>query len=122
MNILQKIEESTKTTKTELAKILEISKSNYSDLYRDIENGTILSIKKALILAKHFNLSLDEIYEITPTEKAEGIGNHALTLSDEEYDWIEIYSELLRIMGEDYVQTLKKMLQAIIDKNGKLSQ
>ena len=103
----------------EMGKILNLNQQAYSRL----ENkNTPLGINYALKLAKHFNLSLDEIYEITPTEKAEGIGNHALTLSDEEYDWIEIYSELLRIMGEDYVQTLKKMLQAIIDKNGKLSQ
>lgn len=96
--------------------------SQYQELEKDIENGKILSIKHALILSERFNISLDDIYEITPEEKKAGIGHHPLTLSDEEYDWIEIRSELLRIMGDDYVQTLKKMLQAIIDKNGKLSQ
>lgn len=116
MNILKHLEETRNLSKLELAKILDISKSNYSDLYRELENNTtILSIKKALKIHEHFGISLEEIYGITKEEQEQGLGNHPTTLSKEEWEWLELGSEALRIKGADYYQSLKTMIKAVIN-------
>ncbi len=99
MNSLKFIEEQTKMTKTQLAQILGISKSNYSDLYSDIEKGKVLSIKHAIKLANHFHISLDQIYNdyITPEEREQGVIDFTqIVVNAGEYEIISIY----RAIGE----------------------
>lgn len=66
-------------------------------------------------------LGLDKGPEWTDEEKALGVGDHPVKISDDEYKWLELRSELLRVMGEDYVKTTESLLQAIIEKKDEKS-
>lgn len=68
-------------------------------------------------------LGLNQFRGWTPEEKAAGVGRRAIYLSDEEYDWLEIRSEILRVKGEDYLSTLTNMLEAITkDENNQVKK
>lgn len=66
-------------------------------------------------------LGLDKGAEWTDEEKALGVGDHPVKISDDEYKWLELRSELLRVMGEDYVKATESLLQAIIEKKDEKS-
>ena len=61
-------------------------------------------------------LGLKDMYW-TDEERVQGVGQHPITLSAEEWAWLELRSELIRTMGEDYQKTVKKMLEEIVKKN-----
>lgn len=61
-------------------------------------------------------LGLDKGAEWTDEEKALGVGNYPVKISDDEYKWLELRSELLRVMGEDYVKATESLFQTIIEK------
>lgn len=78
---------------------------------------------KLNIIADYFNVTVDYLLgreqhaaEWTDEEKALGIGRHPVYLSEDEIEWIELRSEILRIHGEQYLNTLKTMLTAITEK------
>lgn len=75
--------------------------------------NTINAIERAL--------GLDNGAEWTDEEKALGVGDHPVKISDDEYKWLELRSELLRVMGEDYVKATESLLQAIIEKKDEKS-
>lgn len=52
----------------------------------------------------------------TEEERALGVGEHSTVLSQKEWEWLELRSELLDTMGEDYLTALVKMLEEIIKK------
>lgn len=109
---LKEFRKEKKLTQIEMAQILQVNQQAYSRL----ENSdSILSIKNALKLNEHFGISLDEIYGITKEEQEQGLGNHPTTLSKEEWEWLELGSETLRIKGADYYQSLKTMIKAVIN-------
>lgn len=109
---LKKFRKEKNLTQIEMAQILQVNQQAYSRL----ENSeSILSVKNALKLHEHFGISLDEIYGITKEEQEQGLGNHPTTLSKEEWEWLELGSEALRIKGADYYQSLKIMIKAVID-------
>ena len=58
-------------------------------------------------------LELRTKHEWTNEEKAAGIGRRAIYLSDDEFDWLELRSEVLRTKGEEYLKTLKVMIEAV---------
>ena len=66
-------------------------------------------------------LGLDKGAEWTDEEKALGVGNHPVKVSDDEYKWLELRSELLRVMGEDYVKATESLFQTIIEKKDEKS-
>lgn len=59
------------------------------------------------------SLDLKDRFEWTDEEKSLGVGRRATYLSDDEWDWLELRSEVLRIKGEDYLKTLITMIEAI---------
>lgn len=63
-------------------------------------------------------LGLSKPLEWTEEEKALGVGNHPAYFSKEEWDWQELRSELIRIHGEKYFETVFTMVEALkkIDK------
>ena len=68
MDFLKNFRKTKNLTQAELATIMQLDQSAYSRL----ENSdTILSIKNALKLAKHFGISLDEIYGIKKSDSSE---------------------------------------------------
>ena len=67
-------------------------------------------------MASLFHPTTDELLgftEITPELKAAGVGRRAIYLSDDEFDWLELRSEVLRTKGEEYLKTLKVMIEAV---------
>ena len=68
---------------------------------------TMQAIEEALGISKR--------QEWTDEEKALGVGKHPTYLSDDEYEWVELRSEVLRVYGEDYMQTLKTMIEAAVN-------
>lgn len=48
---------------------------------------------------------------ITPEERAAGLGEHPTTLSDREWEWMELGSELLRVQGEERYEAIKALLK-----------
>lgn len=61
---------------------------------------TVQAIERALGLS-----------EWSAEEKAEGVGNHPTYLSADETEWLELRSEILRVFGQDYLDTLIALLQ-----------
>lgn len=51
----------------------------------------------------------------TDEEQALGVGNHPTYLSEDEYELIELRSEIIRIHGEGYWKTLETMMKALIN-------
>lgn len=52
--------------------------------------------------------------EWTEEDKALGVGNHPVYLSDRERKWMELGSEVLRVKGEAYYEMLEQMIEAVI--------
>lgn len=106
-------------TLDEIAERSGISRRTVSRLFSGNPNypsptiNTLQAIERAL--------GLDKGPEWTEEEKALGVGNYPVKISDDEYKWLELRSELLRVMGEDYVKTTESLLQAIIEKKDEKS-
>lgn len=71
MNILEQIRTERHLTQTEMCKIIEIDQRNYTRLVSDLNNGKDLKISIGINLAKHFGISLDEIYGIKKSDSSE---------------------------------------------------
>ena len=71
---------------------------------------TVQAIERALGLS-----------EWTAEEKAEGVGSHTVVLSADEWDWLELRSEILEVGGQEYLDTITTLLQksAEISKKNK---
>lgn len=57
--------------------------------------------------------------EWTAEEKALGVGEHAVVLSPEETEWLELRSEIIRTHGKEYADTLTALIQKITENSGK---
>lgn len=57
--------------------------------------------------------------EWTAEEKELGVGKHPTYLSEEETEWIELRSEILRVFGQDYLNALSDSLQKLTEINSK---
>ena len=57
--------------------------------------------------------------EWTAEEKELGVGRHPTYLSEEETEWIELRSEILRVFGQDYLNALSDSLQKLTEINSK---
>lgn len=98
-------------TLQEISDLSGIPKRTVDDIFsgktKNPKVDTIDAIKTAMGLVNH-----------TPTwteqERALGVGNHPMYLSADEWEWLELGSELLRVKGEDYLKTVKAMLEAVI--------
>lgn len=53
--------------------------------------------------------------EWTEEDKALGVGNHSVPLSADDWEWLELKSETLRLKGEEYYEMLKRMIKAAIE-------
>ena len=64
---------------------------------------TVQAIERALGLSKE--------PEWTDEDKAEGVGSHSVKLSADEWEWLELRSELLEAGGQEYLDTITTLLQ-----------
>lgn len=108
---------------TEIKSYLKKNKITYDALSKSsgIPIGTIKSVfsgrtpnpRLDTMQAIEEALGLNKPLEWTDEEKALGVGRHPTYLSEDEYEWLELRSEVLRVKGEDYLKTLKIMIEAI---------
>ena len=111
MNILE-IKHFMKTKKITQIELAEKSGIPLQTL-RGIFSGKTLNPRIDTMQAIENALGLKPTSEWTNEEKALGVGRHATYLSEDEYKWLELRSEVLRIHGEQYLNTLVTMLKAI---------
>ena len=119
MNYLKILEENTKLPKTKIAQILGISKSNYSDLYSDLEKGKILSIKHAIKLSNHFHVSLDYIYSdyITAEDREQGVVDFTqIVVNAGEYDVVSIYRAIGEKLGKGGQDAYREFGNTLLEK------
>ena len=64
---------------------------------------TVQAIERALGLNKEL--------EWTDEDKTEGVGSHSVKLSADEWEWLELRSELLEAGGQEYLDTITTLLQ-----------
>lgn len=64
-------------------------------------------------------LGLRDRLEWTDEEKALGVGRRAIYLSEDEFDWLELRSQVIEVQGENYLKTLIAMIKAGITENSK---
>ena len=113
MNKIRELRKNFGYTQTELAKLCKTTTSNISGW--ECEKWQTDNDELSL-LADTFNTTVDYILgrtEITSEEKAAGVGRRAIYLSDDEFDWLELRSEVIRTKGEEYLKTLKVMIEAV---------
>ena len=53
--------------------------------------------------------------KFTEEEKAAGIGAHGVQLSDKEWDWLELRSEIIEAKGEKGLKAIQTIIQTYLD-------
>lgn len=108
-------------TQDQTAKKLGLNRQTY----RNYESGMRQPDFETLInIANYYNVSIDYLLGRTDNaasgwteeEKAAGVGRHPTYLSEDETNWLELRSEILRTQGEDYLAAVVTMLEAVINK------
>ena len=101
---------SNKITYEELSKKADIPigtlKSIFSGRTPNPRIDTMQAIEKAL--------GVPPSLEWTNEEMGEGVGRHPTYLSDDEVEWLELRSELLRCKGQEYLNALILLINGII--------
>ena len=78
------------------------------------------------LLADYFNTSVDflldrtdiqlPVSQWTDEEKAAGVGAHGTKLSAEEWDWLELRSEIIEKRGEAGLHAVQTIIKTYIEK------
>lgn len=95
-------------TLDDLAKQTDISISTIKDIFRGKTDNpridTVQAIERALGIQPQW----------TDEEIAEGVGNHPVNLSPEEWEVIELFSEIKRVKGDTYCRVVIDLLRGIL--------
>ena len=100
-------------SQAKLGELLLVSQQAVAKWEKSIAEPDSTALKT---MASLFHTTTDELLgftEITPELKVAGVGRRAIYLSDDEFDWLELRSEVLRTKGEEYLKTLKVMIEAV---------
>ena len=116
MNIdyLKKAKKEKKITYEKLSELSGVPISTIYDLFRGVTNAPRIDTVEAL--EKALGLNQPPI-EWTAADQAQGVGKHPIYLSEAETEWLELRSEILRIHGEQYLNTLIATLNALTKNN-----
>lgn len=94
-------------TLDDLAKQTDISISTIKDIFRGKTDNpridTVQAIERVLGIQPHW----------TDEEIAEGVGNHPVNLSPEEWEVIELFSEIKRVKGDTYCRVVIDLLPGL---------
>lgn len=111
LNQLKEAKKKSKLTLQQISDISGIPKRTVDDIFsghtKNPRIDTMQAIENAL-----FN---EKSKDWTDEEQALGVGNHPTYLSEDEYELIELRSEIIRIHGEGYWKTLETMMKALIN-------
>lgn len=102
-----------KLTNLQICELSGLPKRTVEDFFRGASANPRIDTVEAINKVLGIRSDADDW---TEDEKAKGIGRHPIYLSDEEWEWQEIGSEILRIHGEEYYKMLKATLTALTKK------
>ena len=110
-------------TQADVAKAIGVSVAAYGFYETDRRQANYETLN---LLARYFNTSVDYLLDRTDLttppiqwtdeEKAAGVGAHGTVLSDEEWEIIELFSELERIKGKNAVNAVKTMIKSLCEE------
>lgn len=113
MNVeqLKQAKKAKKITYEQLSNISGVPLSTIYDIFREVTTApridTIQAIEKALGLNQ-------PTIEWTEADQAQGVGKYPTYLSVAETEFLELRNEILRVHGEQYLETVITMLKALI--------
>lgn len=96
-------------TYEELAKKANLPKGSVQNIFAGFVPNPRIDTVQAIEEA----LGIKDRFEWTEEEKALGVGRRATYLSEDEWEWLELRSEVIRTKGEDYLKTLIVMIDAV---------
>ena len=106
---LKQAKKELKITYEQLSQRSGVPLSTIYDIFRGVTTSpridTMQAIERALGLS-----------EWSAEEKELGVGKHPTYLSEEETEWLELRSEILRTHGKEYLDTLITLLQKLEKK------
>ena len=108
LEIWKKQKKALHLTYEELAKRAKLPKGSIQNIFA----GYVPTPRIDTVEAIEEALELRTKHEWTNEEKAAGIGRRAIYLSEDEFDWIELRSEIIEAQGENYLNTLIAMIKA----------
>ena len=100
-------------TYEELAQRSNLSISTIKKIFSGISQYPRIDTMQAIEAALCLNT---RDISFTDEEKAVGIGTHGTSLSDEEWEIIELFSELKRVKGEATARAIKTMIKSILNE------
>ena len=113
INTVEQAKKELKITYEQLSQRSGVPLSTIYDIFRGVTSSpridTMQAIERALGLTKW-----------TDEDKAEGVGKHPTYLSADEWDWLELRSEILEAGGQEYLNSLTDLIQnstKILKKN-----
>lgn len=109
LKYLNEAKKAKKMTLLQIAELSGIPKRTVDDIF----SGKTLNPRIDTLQAIEKALGLENRYEWTDEEKALGVGRKATYLSEEEWEWLELRSEILSAKGEDFLKTLISMLKTV---------
>lgn len=96
-------------TYEELAKKANLPKGSVQNIFAGFVPNPRIDTVQAIEEA----LGIKDRFEWTEEEKALGVGRRATYISEDEWEWLELRSEVIRTKGEDYLKTLIVMIDAV---------
>lgn len=109
---IKKYMKDNKITYDELARRTGLSKSCITKIFAGYARYPRIDTMQAIEAALELNRPP---LEWTSEEKATGVGAYGTKLSEEEWEWIEMLSELKRTKGDKAVQAIKTIIQTYLD-------
>lgn len=125
MEQLKKLRKERGLNQAAIAQVLNISVSAYGNYELDQREPNIESLKK---LADFYNVSVDYIIgrdlhpssynNLTEEDKQNGatISSPYNNFSEADIEWFELKSEILEAHSEEYLQTVIKLIRALISQ------
>ena len=120
---LLELREERNLTQTDVANAIKTSRTNIGRWEKGLNEPTANYL---VLLANYFDVSIDYLLgleddaeikpvEFTAQDQALGVGNHSTKLSAEEWNWIELLSELQRVKGKKAVTAVTTMIKNLIE-------
>lgn len=108
----KKIKKEKKLTISDIAELSGLPKGSVQNIFAGyVPNpriDTVRAIEKALGISDGW----------TDEERAQGVVDAVkITVTVEEIEWLEMRSEIIRVKGEKFFETLSFMLEAIVEEN-----
>ena len=107
----------------DMAQQIGMSRQAYCSYENDKREPDLSTLCK---LSDYFDVSVDYLIgntddprkasAWTKEEKAAGVGAHGTKLSNEEWEIIELFSELKRVKGEKAANAVKTMIKALLEE------